>query len=183
MRVLFLALDGSRRLAAVEESRAVTEAGGRSVVLVSEMARWQNDTLAPGVEVVSLSGYRKHWPLTVEQLVLFRGPRFMLRRLAGSGTERAGRVVSAYDRGFANRVHRRAFRPAYLRLWPGGIHRQLDSFLAKAGRFDAIVVTDARSFPAARRVVEQMAAAGEPPRVAFRVEPLLAPATPGKEAS
>src|SRR6266511_1931930 len=109
MRVLFLALGGNRRLAAIEDSRAIAEAGGSAVVLVSGMARWENEVFAPGIKVASLSNYRKHWPLIAEHLVLFRGPRFLLRRVAGFGTERADRVVSAYDRGFANRVHRRAF--------------------------------------------------------------------------
>jgi hypothetical protein len=184
MRVLFLALGGNRRLAAIEESRAVAEAGGNPVVLVSGMARWEDETFAPGVDVVPLSNYRKHWPLAAEHLVLFRGPRFLLRRVAGFGTARADRVVSAYDRGFANRVHRRAFRPVYVRLWHDGIHRQLDAFLVECGLFDAIVVADARSFPAAQRVVEQMeAATGARPRIAFRVDQLLAPATPANRAS
>jgi hypothetical protein len=184
MRVLFLALGGNRRLAAIEESRVVAEAGGSPVVLVAGMARWEDETFAPGVEVVSLSGYRKHWPLAAEHLLLFRGPRFLLRRAAGFGTERADRVVTAYDRGFANRVHRRAFRPVYVRLWRDGIHRQLDAFLAEHGLFDAIVVADARSFPAAQRVFEQTeAAAGARPRVAFRIDQLLAPVTSGEKAS
>jgi hypothetical protein len=184
MRVLFLALGGNRRLAATEESRAVAEAGGSAVVLVSGMARWENETFAPGVEVASLSNYRKHWPLAAEHLVLFRGPRFILRRVAGFGTERADRVVSAYDRGFANRVHRRAFRPMYVRLWRDGLHRQLDAFLGQSGRFDAVVVTDALSFPAAQRAVQQIeTAAGAAPRVAFRVDQLLAPVTAGEEAT
>lgn len=184
MRVLFLALGGNRRVAATEQSRAVAEAGESATVLVAGMRPWQGTTFAPGVQVASLSDYRKHWPLVAEQLVLFRGPRFILRRIAGSRTERANRIVQAYDRGFANRVHRRAFRPGYVRLWPTGVHKQLDSFLAETEPFDAVVVTDARSFPAAQRVVEKIAAAaGTPPQIAFRADQLLAPVTTGGEAS
>jgi hypothetical protein len=183
MRVLFLALGGNRRVAATEQSRAVAEGGESATVLVAGMGRWEDETFAPGVRVASLSSYRKHWPLAAEQLVLFRGPRFILRRLAGYGTERADRVVRAYDRGFANRVHRRAFRPGYVRLWPDGAHKQLDAFLAETEPFDAVVVTDARSFPAAQRVVEKIeAAAGTPPQVAFSADQLLAPVTSRGEA-
>jgi hypothetical protein len=173
MRVLFLALGGNRRPAVIAESRAVLAAGGRPTVLVAGLARWADAAFAPGVEVVPLSRYRRHRPLAIEQLVLFRAPSFLLRRLAGSGTERADRVVSAYRRTFANRVHRRLFRPVFRRLWPEGEHRQLDAFLAGCGPVDALVVSDARSFPAARRAVDGLTATGRRPRVAFRVEPLL----------
>jgi hypothetical protein len=184
MRVLFLALGGSRRLAVTEESRAVAESGGSAVVLVSRRAPWADEAFAPGVDVRSLTDFPRHWPLTAESVVLFKGPRFLLRRLAGFGTERAGRAVAAYDRRFANRVHRRAFRPVYGRLWPDGVHKQLDVFIRQCGAVDAIVVTDALSFTAGQRIVERMAAAtGAPPAVAFRINQILAPVASGEEAS
>ena len=167
MRVLFLALGSNRRTAVIAESRAVVAAGGRPTVLVAQLCRWADEPFAPGVEVVPLTRYRRHWPLAIEHLLLFRGPRFVVRRLAGSG------AVSVYNRVIADPVRRWLFRPGYGRVWPDGIHRQFDTFLAEYGWCDAIVVADARSFPAARRVVERLAAAGRAPRVAFRFEQLL----------
>jgi hypothetical protein len=167
MRVLFLALGGNRRAAVIAESRAIVATGGRPTVLVAAPGPWAGETFAPGVEVVPLARYPRHWPLAIEHLLLFRGPRFLLRRLAGPG------AVSLYNRLIAERVRRWLVRPVYGRLWPDGIHRQIDAFLAGCGRFDAVVVSDARSFPAARRAVHHLTAtAGTPPRVAFRIEQL-----------
>jgi hypothetical protein len=162
MRVLFLALGGNRRRAVTAESRAVAAAGGRPTVLVAGLARWADDRFAPGVEVVPLSRYRRHWPLAVEHMLLYRGPRTLLRR----------RALSVYKRLIADRVRRRLIRPVYRRLWPDGVHHQLDAFLAGCGPFDAVVVSDARSFPAARRVVERLAATGTAPRIAFGTDAL-----------
>jgi hypothetical protein len=167
MRVLFLALGGNRRPAVTAETRAVAAAGGKPTVLVAGLARWADETFARGVDVVPLTRYRRHWPLAVEHLVLYRGPGFLLRRIAGST------AVSVYNRAIAGRVRRWLFRPVYGRLWPDGLHRQLDAFLAGCGPFDAVVVSDARSFPAARRAVDRLTATtGTAPRVAFRVEAL-----------
>lgn len=166
MRVLFLALGGNRRRAVTAESRAVAAAAGRSTVLVSGPARWAGETFAPDVEVVPLSRYPRHWPLAIEHLLLYRGPRALLRRLAGPG------AVPVYHRLIANPVRRWLIRPLYGRLWPDGINRQLDAFLAGCGPFDAVVVSDARSFPAARRVVERLAATGTAPQIAFRTDAL-----------
>ena len=171
MRVLFLALGGNRRPAVIAESRAVAAAGGRPTVLVAGLGRWVDERFSPAVEVVPLTRYPRHWPLAIEHLLLYRGPRSVLRRIAGPAADRA---LSGYNRVIAGRVHRWLFRPIYGRLWPDGIHRQLDRFLAGGGRFDAVVVCDARSFPAARRAVDRLAATGQPPRVAFRVEQLPA---------
>jgi hypothetical protein len=166
MRVLFLALGGNRHAAVIAESRAVA-AAGRPTVLVAGLGPWAGETFAPDVDVVPLARYPRHWPLAVEHLLLFRGPRFLVRRLAGPG------AVSLYNRLIADRVSRWLVRPVYGRLWPDGIHRQIDAFLAGCGRFDAVVVSDAGSFPAAQRAVHHLtAAAGTPPRVAFRIEQL-----------
>jgi hypothetical protein len=166
MRVLFLALGGNRRAAVTAESRAIATAGDEPTVLVAGPARWADERFAPGVEVVPLTRYRRHWPLAIEHQVLYRAPRFVLRRLAGPG------AVSLYNRLIADRVRRWLVRPVYGRLWPDGPHRQLDTFLADYGRCDAVVVADARSFPAARRVVERLAESGDAPRVAFRIDAL-----------
>jgi hypothetical protein len=167
MRVLFLALGGNRRSAVTGETRAVAAAGGRPTVLVAGLGRWADERFAPGVEVVPLTRYPRHWPLAIEHLLLYRGPQFLLRRLAGPG------AVPLYNRLVANRVRRWLLRPVYGRLWPDGIHWQLDAFLAGCGRFDAVVVSDTRSFPPARRAMHHLTATtGTPPRVAFWVEAL-----------
>jgi hypothetical protein len=167
MRVLFLALGGNRRPAVTTESGAVAAAGDRPTVLVAGSARWTGEKFAGGVEVVPLSRYRRHWPLAIEHLLLYRAPQFVLRRIAGSG------AVSLYNRLIADRLRRWLIRPVYGRLWPDGIHRQLDAFLAECGPFDAVVVSDARSFPAARRAVDHLTATtGTAPRVAFRADAL-----------
>jgi hypothetical protein len=63
------------------------------------------------------------------------------------------------------------------------VHKQLDAFLAETEPFDAVVVTDARSFPAAQHVVEKIeAAAGTPPQIAFRADQLPPPVTSGGKA-
>jgi hypothetical protein len=165
MRVLFLALGGNRRRAVTAESRAVATAGGRSTVLVAGLERWADERFAPGVEVVPLTRYRRHWPLAIEHLLLYRAPGFLLHRFAGSG------AVSLYNRLIAARVRRWLVRPVYGRLWPDGSHRQLDAFLAGCGPVDAVVVSDARSFPAGQRAMDSLTAStGRAPRVAFRVE-------------
>jgi hypothetical protein len=113
--------------------------------------------------------------MAAEQLVLFRGPTSLLRRVGG---RRGGRLASAYERRIADRLHRRGFLPLYRRLWRDSAERPLEAFRRQQGSFDAIVVTDPQSFPVALRLV------GPPgrdpvPRVAFRVDQLLAPADPG----
>jgi hypothetical protein len=165
MRVLFLALGGNRRPAVTTDSRAVATAGGRATVLVSGLGRWTDERFASGVDVVPLARYPRHWPLALEHLLLYRVPGLLLRRLGGAG------AVSLYNRLIAERVRRWLIRPVYSRLWPDGTHRQLDTFLAGCGPFDTVVVSDARSFPAAQRAVESLTAStGRTPRVAFRVE-------------
>jgi len=175
MRVLFLALGANRRLAVTQESARLAEAGDRPVVLVDDRNTWAAETFAPGVTVLSLREQAGgHWPTAAEQLVLFRGPTFLLRRLG----RRGGRLAGAYQRRIADRLHHRAFLPLYRRLWPDGADRPLDAFRRRQGRFDAILVTDPQSIPAARRLVGP---AGRPdaPRVAFRIDQLLVPADPG----
>jgi hypothetical protein len=176
MRVLFLALGANRRLAVIEESRRLAGAGELAVVLVDDRRAWSAETFAPGVTVLSLREQAAgHWPASTEQLVLFRVPKALLRRVGG---RRGGRLASAYERRVAERLHRRAFLPLYRRLWRDGADRPLEAFRRRQGRFDAIVVTDPQSLPAAQRLVGP-AGRADAPRVAFRVDQLLAPAAPG----
>jgi hypothetical protein len=60
-------------------------------------------------------------------------------------------------------------------LWRAGADRPLVDFRRRQGRFDAIVVTDPQSFPVARRLVG-LSDRADAPRVAFRIDQLLAPA-------
>ena len=176
MRVLFLALGANRRLAVTQESRRLAEAGERPVVLIDDPRSWTAETFAPGVTVLSLREQPdRHWPVAAEQLVLFRGPTAVLRRVGG---RRGGRLASAYQRRIADRLHRRGFLPLYRRFWRTGADRPLEAFRRRQGRFDAIVVTDPQSFPVARRLVE-LSDRADAPRVAFRIDQLLAPADQG----
>jgi hypothetical protein len=156
----------------VDESRQVSEGGGTAVVLASEPSMWSKETFAPGVRLIALSNLAGHWPISTEQLVLFRGPRFVLRRVLGKGTPRADRFVRAYERRIARPIHRRVFQPAYGRLWRRRVNQPLDAFWQKnRNRFDAIVVTDAMSFPAAEHLLAQ----GGTPTMVFRLDQLLNP--------
>jgi hypothetical protein len=176
MRVLFLALGAGRRLAVTEESRRLAEAGERPVVLVDDRRGWAAETFAPGVTVLSLREQSAgHWPETTEQLVLFRVPKALIRRVGG---RRGGKLASAYQRRIAERLHRRAFLPLYRRLWRDAADRPLEAFRRRQGRFDAIVVTDPQSLPVAQRLVGP-AGRADAPRVAFRIDQLLSPAAPG----
>jgi hypothetical protein len=175
MRVLFLALGANpnRRLAVTEESRRLAEAGEWPVVLIDDPRSWAAGTFAPGVTVLSLrEQLDRHWPVAAEQLLLFRGPTSVLRRVGG---RRGGRLASAYERRIADRLHRRGFLPLYRRLWRAGA---VEAFRRRQGRFDAIVVTDPQSFPMAHRLVGPSDRA-DAPRVAFRIDQLLAPADQG----
>ncbi len=172
MRVLFLALGANRRLAVVEESRALAEAGERPVVLVDDASAWAGEEFAPGVRVVALAGMvGEHWPLAAERLLLHRAPSFLLRRAGG---RRGGRWVAAYERRVGRRLQRRVFLPLYGRLWRDAGDRPLAAFRRRSGAFDAIVVTDPLSFPVAQRLV----AGGHPPRIVFRIDQLTSSASP-----
>jgi hypothetical protein len=176
MRVLFLALGANRRLAVTGESRRLAEAGERPVVLIDDPRSWIAETFAPGVTVVSLREQSDgHWPVAAEQLVLFSGPESLLHLVGG---RRGGRLAAAYRRRIADRLHHRGFLPLYRRFWRDSADRPLAAFRRRQGRFDAIVVTDPQSFPVAQRLVG-LSDRADAPRVAFRIDQLLAPADQG----
>lgn len=181
--VLFIAVGANRRRAVAEDSRTLVEAGGRATVLLADRKPWAEFPFAAGVRVLSsvTPAGPAHWPVRAEQLVLFRAPRAVLHRLAGRGSARAKRVVSAYERRVANRVHRRVFQPAYARFWGDRDFRQFASVVRGAGPYDALVVCDPDSFPVAQRLLTALAGAGgKAPRVAYRIDQLLTPAQVGR---
>lgn len=170
MRVLFLALGGSRKRAAVEESAQVVADGGQAVVLIDKAAGWRQVTFDPAVEVVDLAGLEnRRLPLRIEQFLLFKAPRRGLRAV-GRGPLRglAGRAAGAYESRIADRVHRRVVLPAYRSRWGGVplLRRQV----LRDTVFDLMVVTDPVSMPYAARLLAGYDAAGDPPRLAFGLD-------------
>ncbi|WP_328462423.1 hypothetical protein OHA21_35190 [Actinoplanes sp. NBC_00393] len=173
MQVLFLALGANRRRAVIEESRRVVEHGGRAVVLVTSRSAWSAETFAPGVRVLALPSPDTHWPLRAEQVVLFRGPRFVLARAARVLKRSPKRWIGAYEKRVANRMHRKVFLPVYRKAWPDQQKRALAAQVRAGGPYDAFVVTDPISFPVARELIGSE-------RVAFRIDQLVTPANSDK---
>lgn len=172
MKVLFLALGASRRRAAVEESAHVVAEGGTALVLVEDAKAWRRDTFAPGVEVVQLTELeQRHGVRRLEQLFLYKGPRFVLFRVVGRRRLRpwARRASAAYERRIANRVHRKVFAPAYDRFGggPEARVRLMRRFVA-AQDVDLVVVTDPLSMPTAVALFGDRPDAG--PRLAFSID-------------
>jgi hypothetical protein len=175
MRVLFVALGASRKRAVTDESAEVVAAGGAAVVLVDDARAWASVTFADGVEVVQAATLAaEHWPRRAESLLLYRGPRFLLHRAAGRGTPRARRVVKAYERRVADRVHRRLFLPLYDRMWNRTQSRVMVQCLRRLGPFDLLVVTDAPSLPEARRLLGGHLGGSGAPRIAFSIDQVAA---------
>jgi hypothetical protein len=171
MRVLFVALGGNRKRAVTDESADVIASGGSAVVLVDDAAPWASVSFADGVEVVQAARIAAaHWPRRVESLVLYRGPQFVMHRAAGRGTPRARRLVKAYQRRVADRVHRRLFLPLYAKVFGGRSERAVEQRLARLGPFDLLVVADVVSLPDVHRLLKAGLRVGGKPRVAFTID-------------
>ncbi len=177
MRVLFLGLGATRRLAVTEESAQVAAAGGRAVVVVDQAGAWRHD-FAPGVEVVEASQLElSHWPRAVEMALLFRAPK-RLFGLVGRGrlARPARRAATAFERRIAIPVHRRAFMPAYRRLWRRARPRLIHHHVLDGATFDLMVVGDPASMPAAAAILKAYQATHRtPPEVAFGLDHAAAP--------
>lgn len=170
--MLFLALGANRRRAVVTES-ALVAADGRAVVLIDNAKSWQRDTFAPGVEVIELARLEaRHAAMRVERLFLYRGPRFLLYRVIGRGPLRpaARRAAKAYEKKFADRVHRRVFLPAYRRVWGDVRSRLVDQHVLAGRRFDTLVVADALSIQQAARILRASGDGGTPPTVCYSID-------------
>jgi hypothetical protein len=172
MRVLFLALGATRRLAVTEESARVAAAGGWAVVLVDQAKPWR-DGFAHGVHVIEAAQVESgHRPRVIEKALLFRAPK-RLFRLVGRGrlAPSARRAARAYERRIANPLHRRVFLPAYRRLWRRARPRLIHHHLPAGASFDLLVVGDPASMPTAVGILDRYRAGGRlPPEVAFGLD-------------
>ncbi|MFY1691498.1 hypothetical protein [Plantactinospora sp. WMMB782] len=175
-QVLILALDGSRRLAVLADVDRVLAAGGSATLVVSDIAKWRREKLPKQLRTVDLTKLELRLaPLAVEQLVLFRAPG-LLFRAAGRGAlaGRSKKANRAYQRGFADRVHRRVGMPVYRRLFQPLYARKgdprlrlLDRYVLQRGRFDVLVVADPGSMPAAATILASLTARGAAPTLCF----------------
>jgi hypothetical protein len=177
MHVLFLAYGATRRRAAVEESAQVVADGGRAIVVIDRVRPWIRESFAPGVEVMEMSRLElRHRPRVLGDLVLYKGPRFLLYRVIGWGRLRrqAHRLGGAYERWVADRLQRRLLAPLYARWWrwarPGTIAR-----LAFTGAgIDLLVVSDPQSMPEAARILATYRGRSDIPWVAYSLDHVAA---------
>lgn len=173
MNVLFLALGATRRRAVVEESARVTADGGTAVVIVEQASAWRKETFAPGVEVVDLATVARHAPVRIEQLLLYRAPGFLLRRVLGRGPLRAPvhRAAGAYQRRIADRIHRRLFLPLYRRVWGDVRTRVLDREVSRRAPFRSVVVADPLSMPDVVRMFRtEQTGGGAAPKLCYSID-------------
>ncbi|TDD73209.1 hypothetical protein E1293_32030 [Actinomadura darangshiensis] len=159
MNVLFLALGGSRRNVIVAEAEEVIAAGGAVTVLVGKPAKWRNDRLPEGADMMEqrrlVRGYRPAAArLLVDRIPLFLMRFFLRGPLRGFGA----RLQSFYRRRIARPIHHRLLglyqrNPAKAR---SAVHRDL------LGRrsIDLVVVGDAESMVAASELRDVVVGAG-----------------------
>jgi hypothetical protein len=153
VNVLFLALGGSRWRAVVEECGQVIADRGTATVVFDSTASRQRAALPDGVTLIDVVKIeRTRGPMRVEHLLVYRGPRFVLRRVLRS---RAEPVLRAY-RKVADRFHRRIFLPVYrpfqVESRAGVIAREI----SRHPPYDWIIVADSRSMPVAVRLLDAL---------------------------
>jgi hypothetical protein len=168
MRVLFLAFGGYRKKAVVEECAQVLADGGTATVLVDSTGPWRRAGLPDGVTVVDTAALRRELrTMRLEHLVVYRGPRFVLRRVAG---RRAKRAMAVHQK-VADKFHRRVVMPVHRRLSAESRGRLIARRLGRtAERYDWIIVGDSPSMPDA---VDLLDALGDTaPGVAYSVDHL-----------
>jgi hypothetical protein len=169
--VVFLALGGTRRAAAVDEARRVVAGDGDATIVVAEATAWRNDRLAAGVRMIELQQLElRHGWMPFEQLVLVRFPRLVFRIVGLGPIKRwSERASGAYRRRIADPLHQRAFLPL-LRRRPGALAATLiRRHLGSARSVDLIVVNDPASMPAAVALLETYDRGGSP-RVAYSID-------------
>jgi hypothetical protein len=151
VHVLFLALGGSRKVAAAGESAQVIADGGRATVLIDTRKPWQATTFDPAVEVIALSEVEASRASVRLARLAFAVPRRVL----------AGRVAR-----LETRVQRRlASRPG----WGAGAHQVLRRAVPSA--YDVVVVGDPVSMPYAAGLIADHEARGVAvPRITFGLD-------------
>lgn len=167
MRVLFLAVGGTRRRAVTEESAQVMADGGRAVVVIDNADRWRSDSFAPGVDVVDLAQLeRRHPPKAAERALLRALPRRIFRTI---GRARLASRARAWERGYERRIAPRlehALTPVHQLL--GDLRlRLIRDQLRRGPGTDLLVVGDPPSMPYAARLAKAGAA---PARIAYRYD-------------
>ena len=157
MNVLFLALGAGRRRAVTEESAKVVADGGTATVLVAAAKQWKPGDFAPGVTVIDSSVlHRDQLPWRIERLVVYRGPRFVLKRAFG---RRGKAAVRAYEKKVADRFHRRVFLPVQKKLGGPSRSRLIAQHIKRSARpYEWIVITDSRSMPEAAEALDTLGA-------------------------
>lgn len=176
-RVLFLALGGTRRRAAVAETAQVVARGGTATLVVTDAAAWRGDRPAEGVRLVDLTELeRTHGWMPVQRFLLVRLPE-RLFRLVGRGPLRpwSTRATKAYRRRVADPLHER-WRPLSRGDRAGSAAEMIRGHLRRTG-VQLVVVNDPASMPAAvalLRTYDRDSA----PRVAYHLD-RTAPADPG----
>ena len=170
MRVLFLAFGGYRKRAVVEECEQVLADGGTATVLVDVTTSWRRAGLPDGVTVVDAATLRRErLAMRIEDLVVYRGPRFVLRRVA---RRRSKRVLAAHKK-VADRLHNRVVLPVYRRLSAESRGRLIARRLGRTDeRYDWIIVADSPSMPDAAELLDALGDAQ--PGVAYSVDYLPA---------
>jgi hypothetical protein len=171
VNVLFLALGASRKRAVVEECRQVVADGGTATVIVDSAASWQR--LPDGVALIDAAVLQPvRLLMRVEQLVMYRGPRFVLHRVL---RHRAKRVVGAYQKRVADRFHRRIFLPISRRQWGDARGQVVARHIARSEPpYDWIIVADSPSMPDAVRLLAELRDAK--PGVAYSIDHVAAAA-------
>lgn len=168
MRVLFLAFGAYRKKAVVEECEQVLADGGTATVLVDSMGPWRRAGLPDGVTVVDTAALqRERLAMRIEYLVVYRGPRFVLRRVA---RRRAKRAMAVHQK-VADKLHGRVFLPAYRRLSAEPRGRLVARRLGRSGeRYDWIIVADSPSMPDAVELLDALGDAA--PGIAYSIDHL-----------
>ncbi|MES9536470.1 MULTISPECIES: hypothetical protein [unclassified Actinomadura] len=145
MNVLFLALGGSRRHVIVAEAEHVLAAGGAATVLVGDPARWRNDPLPEGADMVEWRRLvRGHRP-AVMRLLLDRVPLFLIRAcLRGPLTGYGARLQAFHRRRVSRPIHHRLLR--FYQRDPARVRSRVARRELLGGRsIDIVVVGDAES--------------------------------------
>ncbi|MEV1146627.1 hypothetical protein [Micromonospora sp. NPDC049799] len=167
MHVLFLAIGGTRRRAVVDESAQVVAEGHRATVVTDRAAQWSRDQWHTGVRVVELAEIEQRLPaLRIEQAVLFRAPRKVLRTI-GRGPLRgvARRAEKSYERRVAARAHRLFLRTRG-KVRGDARPRMVDALVRRGPAVDLVVVTDPVAMPYAERLTGGARRASAP-RICF----------------
>lgn len=174
MNVLFLGVGNSQVKGTIAQSEQVLCDGGRALILVETFRPWRKEALPDGVELVGLGSLEKdHWPLRIEQVLLFRLPDGLLRAVGRGPARKFGnRARSWYDERFAERAHRRIVS-RYRRIWRNRNHEHLMSWLVRRGDLDYVVVTNYASIPLGARIQHDLDATSTPrPKVRFSIDHL-----------